>query len=773
MRLPLVQRARAGLRTRGFAACVTLIVLVAGLLSLYYLLKGKAFAFYDVGSDTWFCFYPLQVAVARQLHALHDVTWSWELGLGGFLGTLLDPLLLATGWLPESWQLGTRLPMFVFRLLAGGACFYAYLREIGLRSPAATVGGLGYAFSSYGLINAQWEVMHGTEFVQFAAFVFLLERFLRTRAAWCGVAAGFVVGIGHPLGLYMFALFGLVYAIVRLALTSDDRRSDLRAWFAFASWCLPGLALAAPLLLPATYYLLENPRVSGDHSQLSAILPTLRALIDRDTMIAQIGGLLGKDTLGSGAAYAGWANYFEGPGFYVGLLPLLALPQLFGPHATRREKRLAKVALAGCVIYFLWPALRYAVYGFGHMSFRFSTLWISALLLVLGVAGLQRALQSGWWPRGLAIGTAAIAGIIVLTAAWAPEKIGWDHVVRVVAFTTLYCVLIIATIETDLQRRAGGLLVVVCACELLVFAIPAVLDRDAVRNDGSTPSGSYHDATLQALDYVRSIDPDDGYYRIEKTYYSVFLADALVQNYPGTASYYFNGSSLTRFADRLNVARAAPSPNYISSMFGRYELLDLLAVKYLFARDRKLDAIAAMEHLGRFAGIEVYRNSAALTFASFRSEIASEADADAIVVPERDAWLLSHATVDDPDAVRSELARMPTGDASQALVQSASLRRSRDDRLDGRVQTPKPALLLLAMPYDRGWSAWLDQKPLRLLRADYGLTAALIPAGAHDLVLAYSPPGRQLGFSLMAGALAFLATIRWLSRRDEAAADRA
>src|ERR1700744_3738460 len=145
-------------------------------LSLCYLLKSKAFLFYDIGSDTFFFFYPLQLAVARQLHELHTVTWSFELGLGGFLGSLFDPLWLITGWLPESWQLASRLPMFDLRLLLAGGFFYGYLRQIGFRVPLAAIGGLGYAYSSYGLLNAQWEVMHGTEFVQLAAYLFLLER---------------------------------------------------------------------------------------------------------------------------------------------------------------------------------------------------------------------------------------------------------------------------------------------------------------------------------------------------------------------------------------------------------------------------------------------------------------------------------------------------------------------------------------------------------------------------------------------------------------------
>jgi hypothetical protein len=72
-------------------------------------------------------------------------------------------------------------------------------------------------------------------------------------------------------------------------------------------------------------------------------------------------------------------------------------------------------------------------------------------------------------------------------------------------------------------------------------------------------------------------------------------------------------------------------------------------------------------------------------------------------------------------------------------------------------------LLLLAMPFDRGWNATLDGKSLDLFRADYGLTAALIPAGTHTIALDYVPPGRPLGIALMAGVLAAFAVFGLLS----------
>ena len=62
------------------------------LLSVDYVVKHHAFAFVDIGSDTFFQFLPLQIAEVRQLHALLELTWSFNIGLGAYMGSDFDPI---------------------------------------------------------------------------------------------------------------------------------------------------------------------------------------------------------------------------------------------------------------------------------------------------------------------------------------------------------------------------------------------------------------------------------------------------------------------------------------------------------------------------------------------------------------------------------------------------------------------------------------------------------------------------------------------------------
>ncbi|HEX6834129.1 MAG TPA: YfhO family protein [Rudaea sp.] len=752
-------------RERGLFAYLALALGLEAVLLLPFLLGKHAFAFYDIGSDTFLQFYPLQIAIATQLKELHAVSWSFDFGLGSFIGSLFDPMLLVTGWLPESWQLATRLPMFALRVLLGGGFFYQYLRLIGFEMRFALLGGLAYAFSTYGILNAQWEVMHGTEFVQFAVFLYVLERYLRGGSRGWAVAAGIIVGLGHAMGLYMFGLFGLVYGLARLVATRSDERPRLFATFArFAGWCAVGLAIAGPLLFPAVYYLLASPRVSGDYSLMHAVLSQILHFNDFSTIATQISGLLGKDLLGTNLNFKGPGNYFEAPGFYVGVLPLVCIPQLLGPHASTRERRFCVAALVLVALYLLLPALRSAVYGFGDTTFRFSTLWVSSLLLLVGLAGLRRAVLSGPWFAGTAIGFAAIAAIV--GTAWLAFRNAVDvhHAVLAVFFAGVYAIYLVRM--RSAQIRALAPLVVVFVCELGLFAASPLLERNPIRADGANANGvRYEDGTEKAVASLRTNDPPTAdFYRIEKTYYSVFLDDSLIQKYSGTASYAFHGAAITRFVDKMQLKRALPSANYINSMIERRDVLDLLGVRYFLSRDHSPEAWRDVSLLTNVAGVTVYRNNSAHPFGQFYDTFAPEAEADAMPVPQRDSFLLGHLLVDDPAIVRAALAQMQTA-AAAPENRSVRIGKAHDNHLSGSVQTPNASALLLAMPFDKGWSATIDGRAVDLFRADYGLTALLVPAGRHILELDYRPPGRIAGLWASSLGVVLLALMAIVDRR--------
>ena len=741
-------------RSSGLIVYLAIALTMMAALALYYVLKHKAFAFVDVGSDPFVQFYPMQLAEARQLNALHQLTWSFNIGLGAYLGLDANPIQLLTGLFPEPWQLGLRLPAFFLKLLLGGVFFLAFLRKLGFAPGLAIIGALGYTFSSYALINNQWDP-NAVLWIQVAAYLFFIETYLREGSRAHAIAAGLTVGLGASFDLYTFSLLTALYVLSRRVTIGEFPR--WRRLGAYGAYATLGFLLTGPIQFPNLHYLFDSPRVTGNRSALSALLGHAFQLNDSATIGSEIAGLFGKDLLGTADAYQGWANYFEGPGFYVGMLLLLCIPQLLGPAATPRERRVCVAGIALLAVYLLLPALRYAVYGFGHIAFRLSTLWISILLILLGLTGLRRALRSGPWRTGLLIGVFGVAAALSTLALRLPQAINVAHVVLVGGFVLAYAA-IVWMMDGRLRVWAASILLPIFACELLLFAIPPMLERTAVNRDGSSKIGSYNDGTMAALQAIRQSDRGSEFYRIEKTYQSVFLCDALAQDYAGIKSYFFHGASLTRFVDHAGIDRpVAGNVSYIGSALNQPAILDLVGVKYILSGDRNLDGASDYEHLFDVGGISVYHNLGNLGFAHLHTGLISEADANQLPVDQLDERMRSDVVVADLASVRRDLdtldARIPpnTVTASYSVVRHVS-----DIDLSGDISTPRSAVLLVSMPFDRGWVARLDDAVVPTFEADYGLTGLLVPPGLHELRLSYRPPGRELGNWLALASLGLL-----------------
>jgi uncharacterized membrane protein YfhO len=755
---------------RGFLLYLIPALVIVLVLSLYYLIRHRAFAFVDIGIDTFSYYYAFQVAHARQLHELHTMTWSFNAGLGSYIGWLSNAFVWLNALFPESWQLGLRLPTYFLRVLLAGGFMYGYLRKIGIEAYVSAAGALAYAFCGYAMVNGQWDTQ-GYVIPQLAAYLLLFESYFRSRKARYAVLAGIVVGSGAVFDTYTFSLLSVLYVIARpwLVDREDDAGGYLPLLLRYIAWAALGAMLTAIVVVPNLIYLLSSPRVSGDHSILESVLGSMWHPVKFRLLAVELLSLFGKSIFGTASHYHGWSNWFEAPGFYVGMLMLVCIPQLLGPRATRREKWMCIIGLALLVVYIVWPFMRAAVFGFGHRGFRLSTLWVSFGLLILGVTGLRRIYRSGTWRTGLwiAIGVMLLM-LVYLTLRRAPF-INFQHLALVIVFLLTYGALLWPS-RGGKPRVPVTAMVLVLACELLIFALPPMLQRRTVASDGASRIGSYHDGTQAALAKVRSEDHSGKFYRIAKTYRSVYLNDALVQDYSGPKSYFFHGASITRFVDKMHLPRPHPRTNYIGRMTGRPKVLDLLGVKYVLARSRRLDKSAGMTYLGHAGKVTIYRNDDAHGVAHLYRKITSESAADKLSTAERDALMLDHVIVDDGSPVRAKLAQLDATFANDpaAVSSHVSFRKIRDTHLEADVQTPQARVLLVSMPFASGWAARIDDTPATLFRADYGLTALLVPPGEHRVVFLYTVPGRKLGAWLSLLALIILAacvTIRLLTKR--------
>lgn len=742
---------------------------IAAIFFWHYLFGGLGFAHVDVGGDSFVQFYPLNVEFARQFAEGTGPSWSFRLGLGGYTGTHFDPFWMVQALLPESMQLQARIYSYLAKLALGGWLMLLYARLIGLPGVIALATGLAWAFSDYALINGQWDLLHATEVFHFAALVLLLEKYWRTGSAWFALLTGLLLGLSHPFNLYTSAFFSLLYLLARGLIAGGPRQPLfwLRRLSSLACGVVAGLLMLAPVLLPNLNYFLDSPRVLGEHASMQSILGHILDINSLQTIVITLMGFLGKGVNGFAGDYAGITNFLEGPGFYVGLPALLFMGQLAGPEASSSERRLFWLAIIGIGLYVVFPAFRHAAFGFNHGGFRVSTLWISMLVLIAGALGARRMLASGLSVRWMLVPAGLVLVAIVLAAASRWPRINGHYLSAVAAFIALYVLALTAPTlgkpapASDLagtrRRLAMVLAVVLClaAVERVVLLRPATVDRSAADLASNSAIGSFDDGTAQAVDWLGAHHTDGTFFRVEKDYTSVFLLDSLVQGYHGIRSYFFHGTSLTRFIDHIGWPRTIPHSNYIDLDMSRTEVLDLLAVRYVLARDRSRDDDAQSRWLATVGDIHIYERTGAASLARLHWQAVPESQASALSGLQR-SQLMDGAVVIDTDEI-------PAWVSSDLIPASVPVTMVNQQHLRGRFDAPSPAMLALAMPFDRGWRLHLgDGRQLPLLRINYGLTGAVVPEGDHAFELRYRPPGRDLGYRIAPAGLLLAGFLVWI-----------
>lgn len=79
---------------------------------------------------------------------------------------------------------------------------------------------------------------------------------------------------------------------------------------------------------------------------------------------------------------------------------------------------------------------------------------------------------------------------------------------------------------------------------------------------------------------------------------------------------------------------------------------------------------------------------------------------------------------------------------------TARLEEERGDRLRARVSSNAPATLVLPEGFDDDWTATVDGREAPVLRGNVAFRAVPVPAGDHEVTLAYRPSGLRLGLAL-------------------------
>lgn len=702
-------------------------------------------------------------------------TFSWATDLGSGAMNAYSFYLYGSPffWLslifPQNWLPYLMVPLLVLKFAVAGGGAYRYLCRYVRRSDHAVLGACLYAFSGFSIYNVFFN--HFIDVVAlFPWMLWALDETLYEQEEHYGLFA-FWVGVNLLNNYFFFigqVLFLVIYFICKL--TTKDFPMNVRLFVRLAFESLLGAALGFVLLWPAVLSILQNPRTID----LSSGWGFLTYSKVQQYLAILLSWILPPD---SPYITSIWS---EGIIKWTSMSAYLPLCSLAGAMAYWRARKgdSKKRIVATCAIFALVPVLNSAFYA---LNSSYYARWYYMPVLIL-CAMTASALESPDISADeLDAPVRGIGWLMVATLAFAlvPVQDGdtkeWS--LGVLQNPGQYAAV--------LSFGIGGLILYRLLCRRwrgsrafarrMTAVVLAFACAFGMVHIGIGKFGQWHTDSDLVEQYTSAIklkdDLPEGDWRVDtyKTHdnLGLWLDKSSLQYFGSTAA-----PSILSFYPALGVKRDVRSEPDISN----YALRGLLSVKYLITTPEKQeDFLAAADdgwsYYDTKGGFMLYENENYVPMGFTYDYYITEESYETTVKNTR-ANLLMRALVlseEDAEAYGKYLEKLPeaklddlwydtyVSDCADRRASACSSFRMTNSGFHAEITLKKDDLVFFSVPYDDGFTAYVNGEETEVIRVDEGLMAVLAPAGENTIDFVYQADGYSLASKVSLAALAAFA----------------
>ena len=681
-------------------------------------------------------------------------TFSWATDLGSGVMNAYSfylygsPFFWLSVLLPQSWLPYMMVPLLVLKFGVAGGGAYLYLRRYVKNANYAVLGACLYALSGFAVYNVFFN--HFVDVV--ALFPYLLwaldEAIYEDRhglfAFWVAV---------NLLNNYFFfvgqVIFLCIYFVCKL--TAKDFRLTARK-FGHLLWeSVLGVAMGCLLLFPAVLSLLQNPRTID----LSSGWGFLTYAKVQQYLAILLSWILPPD---SPYLTSVWS---EGVIKWTSMTSYLPLCSLAGAMAYWRSRKAdsKKRIVAVCAVCALVPVLNSAFYALNSSYYARWYYMPTLILAAMTVNALEDpdidldapARGIGW----IMLATLVFAVVPVrddTTETWSfgvlknPEQF-----FVVLGFgllgLMLYRVLCSKWRQDSrfAQRMTAAVLVFACAFTMVHIGIGKFgqwhTDSDLVEQDTNAlllkndlPEGDYRIDTYKIHDNI-----------------GMWLDKSCLQYFGSTAA-----PSILSFYPGLGVKRDVRSEPEITN----YALRGLLSVEYLITTPEKRESFedeadAGWIYLADVDGYTLYHNDNYVPMGFTYDYYVTDATYQTSIKTLRSNLLMRALVLTDEDVAQygkylTELSEdmlndlhydSYTQDCADRRAHSCSVFQMNNAGFHAEITMDKANLVFFSVPYDDGFTAYVNGEKTDILQVDEGLMAVLCPAGASSIDFVYQAAG--------------------------------
>ena len=681
-------------------------------------------------------------------------TFSWATDLGSGVMNAYSfylygsPFFWLSVLLPQSWLPYMMVPLLVLKFGVAGGGAYLYLRRYVKNANYAVLGACLYALSGFAVYNVFFN--HFVDVV--ALFPYLLwaldEAIYENRhglfAFWVAV---------NLLNNYFFfvgqVIFLCIYFVCKL--TAKDFRLTGRK-FGHLLWeSVLGVAMGCLLLFPAVLSLLQNPRTID----LSSGWGFLTYAKVQQYLAILLSWILPPD---SPYLTSVWS---EGVIKWTSMTAYLPLCSLAGAMAYWRSRKSdsKKRIVAVCAVCALVPVLNSAFYALNSSYYARWYYMPTLILAAMTVNALEDPdIDLDAPARG--IGWIMLATLVFAVVPVRDDTTGtWSFGVlknpgqffAVLGFGLLglalyrYLCGIWRQNSRFAQRMTAAVLVFACVFTMVHIGIGKFgqwhTDSDLVEQDNNAlllkndlPEGDYRIDTYKIHDNI-----------------GMWLDKSCLQYFGSTAA-----PSILSFYPGLGVKRDVRSEPEITN----YALRSLLSVEYLITTPEKRESFEdeadeGWTYLADVDGYALYHNDNYVPMGFTYDYYVTEATYQTSIKTLRSNLLMRALVLTDEDVAQygrylTELSEdmlndlhydSYTQDCADRRAHSCSVFQMNNAGFHAEITLDKTNLVFFSVPYDDGFTAYVNGEKTDILRVDEGLMAVLCPAGASSIDFVYQADG--------------------------------
>ena len=693
-------------------------------------------------------------------------TFSWATDLGSGVMNAYSfylygsPFFWLSVLLPQSWLPYMMVPLLVLKFGVAGGGAYLYLRRYVKNANYAVLGACLYALSGFAVYNVFFN--HFVDVV--ALFPYLLwaldEAIYENRHGlftfWVAV---------NLLNNYFFfvgqVIFLCIYFVCKL--TVKDFRLTGRK-FGHLLWeSVLGVAMGCLLLFPAVLSLLQNPRTID----LSSGWGFLTYAKVQQYLAILLSWILPPD---SPYLTSVWS---EGVIKWTSMTAYLPLCSLAGAMAYWRSRKAdsKKRIVAVCAVCALVPVLNSAFYAL-NSSYYARWYYMPTLILAAMTVNALEDPDVDLDAPARGIGWIMLATLVFAVVPVQDDTTGtWSFGVlknpgqffAVLGFGLLglalyrYLCGIWRQNSRFAQRMTAAVLVFACVFTMVHIGIGKFgqwhTDSDLVEQDKNAlllkndlPEGDYRIDTYKIHDNI-----------------GMWLDKSCLQYFGSTAA-----PSILSFYPGLGVKRDVRSEPEITN----YALRGLLSVEYLITTPEKRESFEdeadeGWTYLADVDGYALYHNDNYVPMGFTYDYYVTEATYQTSIKTLRSNLLMRALVLTDEDVAQygrylTELSEdmlndlhydSYTQDCADRRAHSCSVFQMNNAGFHAEITLDKTNLVFFSVPYDDGFTAYVNGEKTDILRVDEGLMAVLCPAGASSIDFVYQAAGLSVSRVVTAVAI--------------------